>query len=103
MRRNLVTYRVKPTAVAENEKLIREVYQQLSVQALAGFHYATFKMPDGVSFVHLAIAESPEVAKEFGQLPAFKNFQKNIADRCDVPPVVNTVEEIGSFQFYQSH
>jgi hypothetical protein len=102
MKKILVRYRVKPAAVAENERLVKEVYKQLHETKIEGFHYATFKMPDGVSFVHLAFASSDEANKAFGNLPAFKNFQANIQERCDDLPLVSPITEIGSYNFIHS-
>jgi hypothetical protein len=102
MRKNLVRYRVKPNEVAENERLVKEVYKQLHHSKIEGFHYATFKMPDGVSFVHIALADNDDAHKAFGNLSAFKDFQSNIKDRCDELPVVSLVTEIGSYNFTHS-
>jgi hypothetical protein len=32
-------------------------------------------------------------------LEAFREFQRDIADRCDEPPVVTELSEVGSFRF----
>jgi hypothetical protein len=90
----MVRYKVKLDRVEENEGLVRAVYAELVESKPDGLRYATYKLDDGVSFVHLA---------EHGEdnpLPgvtAFKEFQKEIGDRCDEPPVVTELEEIGSF------
>ena len=31
---------------------------------------------------------------------AFQRFQEDIRDRCDEPPVVAELEEVGSFRFF---
>ena len=100
--KNLVTYQVKPEHVDENERLVKQVYIQLRETGIAGFHYATFKMPDGVTFVHLAITDNEEAGNAFRNLPVFKTFQSNIGERCDVMPVVNIVTEIGTYNFIES-
>ena len=98
MRNVLVRYRVKPDQVAENEQLVRAVYEELHHGRPDGFHYATFKLEDGVSFVHIAIDETTGESPLTG-LPAFQRFQQDIAERCDEPPVVSTVDRIGSYEF----
>jgi hypothetical protein len=55
MTRVMVRYTVKPDRVAENEQLVRDVYAELARTQPDGLRYATFKLPDGVSFVHLAV------------------------------------------------
>jgi hypothetical protein len=96
MKRVMVRYRVKADQVARNEELVRAVYAELADRNPEGFRYTTVKLDDGVSFVHFAIAEddSPLPAS----LPAFAEFQREIRDRCDQPPVVSQVEEVGSFR-----
>ena len=54
MRQVMVRYKVKPDRVTENEELVRAVYEELRRTEPAGLRYATFKLDDGVSFVHLA-------------------------------------------------
>jgi quinol monooxygenase YgiN len=95
MKRVMVQYKVKPDRVAENEQLVRDVYAELAVREPGGLRYGTFKLPDGVSFVHLAVHgdENP-----LQQIEAFQRFQEGIRDRCDEPPAVSQLEEIGSYR-----
>ena len=58
MKRVMVRYKVKPDRAAENEELIRAVYDELAQTKPSGFRYATFQLDDGVSFVHLALTET---------------------------------------------
>jgi hypothetical protein len=95
MRQVMVRYKVKPERVAENEELVRAVYDELQRTEPAGFRYATFQLDDGVSFVHLA--SSDDGHSPLSQVKAFKRFQEGIADRCDEAPVVTELREIGSF------
>ena len=96
MKRVMVEYKVKPDQVAANEQLVRDVYEELERTQPDGLRYGTFKLADGVSFVHLAVHgdENP-----LQQVAAFQRFQEGIRDRCDVPPAVSQLEEIGSYQF----
>jgi hypothetical protein len=96
MRQVMVRYRVKPERVAENEELVRAVYDELARTDPAGLRYATFKLDDGVSFLHLASTEDGQ--NPLSQVIAFRRFQENIADRCDERPVVTDLSEIGSFR-----
>ena len=95
MRRIMVRYRVKPDRVAENEELVRAVYDELRRAGPEGFRYATFRLPDGVSFVHLAFEE--EGVHPLGGLAAFRLFTENIEERCDEPPAVTQLREIASY------
>jgi hypothetical protein len=97
----MVRYRVKPEAVAENEALVRAVYEQLEREQPAGFRYATFVLPDGVSFVHVAAVDTDDRGP-LPDLEAFRAFQAGIDERCEEPPVVTELREVGSFRMLGS-
>ena len=59
MRRVMVRYTVKPGQEAVNEKLARAVYDELHQTQPAGLQYATFRLDDGRTFVHVAFDETP--------------------------------------------
>jgi len=96
MRRVIVRYTVKPDQVESNEGLVRAVYEELGRTAPAGLRYATFKLEDGVSFVHVASVEAADGRNPLGQVEAFARFQQGIADRCDNPPVATEMSDVGS-------
>ena len=58
MRRVMVRYKVKADRAAENESYVKKVFEQLERERPAGVRYATFKLDDGVSFVHIASIQS---------------------------------------------
>ena len=99
MRRVMVRYKVKPDQVEANEELVRAVYEELARTNPAGLRYGTFRMDDGVSFVHLASVEA-EGANPLQAVEAFARFQKGIAERCDEPPVAVELREVGSYRFF---
>src|SRR5436190_17415431 len=98
MKRVMVRYKLKPDRVAENEELVRAVYAELHRTEPDGLRYATFKLEDGVSFVHVASTETDDGRNPLADVEAFKEFQKGIGDRCEDPPVVTELDEIGSFR-----
>ena len=93
----MVRYKVKPDRVAENEELVRAVYDELHRTQPEGIRYTTFRLQDGVSFVHVAIED--EKLPGLPQVAAFQEFTREIADRCDEQPVVTVLHQIGSFGF----
>ena len=101
MKRVVVRYRVKPGEVERNEELVRAVYEELHRASPEGFRYATFRLDDGVSFVHIASHESPDESNPLPGLAAFRRFTEDIAARCDEPPVVSVASEIGSFRLLE--
>jgi quinol monooxygenase YgiN len=97
MRRVIVRYRVKPDRADENVDLVRAVYEELHKTKPEGLRYATLRLDDGVSFVHMSESESD--ANPLTEVPAFQAFQKEIADRAEEQPVVTEVDVIGSYEF----
>jgi hypothetical protein len=95
MRRVMIRYRLKPDQVERNEELVRAVYEEVHRAAPAGFRYVTFKLEDGVSFMHISESEGDE--SPLVDIAAAKEFQREIADRCDEQPVVTQLTEVGSY------
>ena len=98
MRQVIVRYKVKPDRVAENEQLVRAVYEELHRVTPEGLRYATFRMADGVSFVHLSTTETEDGRNPLTEIEAFARFQEAIGERCDEPPLVTELTEIGSYR-----
>ena len=99
MKQIMVRYRVKPGRTAENEALVHAVYEELKRTEFVGLRYATFKLDDDVSFVHIAV-ETGDGQRSLGDVEAFKEFTKDIGERCDVPPEATALREVGSFRFF---
>ena len=99
MKQVMVRYKVKPERAAENEQLVGAVYAELHETKPTGLRYATFRLEDGVSFVHLASHDSEDGQSPLSELEAFQRFQENIADRCEEGPVLSSLREIGSYRF----
>lgn len=98
MKRSLIRYKLKPDRVPENEQFVKEVFRQLQETKPEGLRYATYKLADEVSFVHIVQYATEEARQQLVGLPAFKNFQMGIRDRCEEQPVVQEVIEIGSYR-----
>jgi hypothetical protein len=98
MKRTIVRYRVKPDRVAENEALVRAVYTELHDKRPDGIAYATYRLGDGVSFVHIARSDLPDGSSSpLTDLAAFAEFTREIGERCDEPPVALEATEIGRY------
>ena len=96
----MVSYTLKPDRVAENERLAHGVYDALRETRPAGLHYATFRLGDGVSFVHIVSHEEAAGANALTALPAFQAFAAGVKDRCASPPVRVELNEIGAYGFF---
>jgi hypothetical protein len=85
---------VRPEHADENERLIEEVFAELVERGLDGIEYASYRLDDGVTFVHVATeADGQSIAT----LEAFGRFREGLGDRCDDPPDVRTATRIGSY------
>jgi L-rhamnose mutarotase len=100
MKRILVQYKVKKDKAEENIKFIQNVFDELKVNSPAGLRYASFYQPDGLSFVHIASVESEDGKNSLAESKAFTDFQKDIKDRCELPPQAIELQEIGSYNFF---
>jgi hypothetical protein len=97
---HMVSYKLKPDQVAENERLAAGVYTALRQAHPAGLRYATFRLDDGVSFVHIVAHGEADGTNSLTSLPAFQAFAAGIKDRCVEPPKRVELAEIGSYEFF---
>ena len=98
---SMVRYKVKADRADENVALVQAVYEQLNRERPAGLHYATFRLPDGVSFMHV-VYETEQPGSILGKVAAFQAFSADIASRCDEPPVATEITPVGSYAFGSS-
>lgn len=100
MKRVMVRYKLKADKVEENKQLVKAVFEELKAKQPAGIRYATFVLPDGVSFVHIASLETPDGKNPLSMTDAFPLFTKDIKDRCEEPPVAMDLTEVNSYNFF---
>jgi hypothetical protein len=100
MRTVMVRYKVKADRAAENVDYINQVFEQLERETPAGLHYATFRLKDGVSFVHIAAHETGDGSNSLTSLQAFQAFTAGIKDRCEVPPETIELDPLRSYRFF---
>jgi len=100
MKRMMVRYRVRADQAATNEQYVKDVFAQLEQRQPSGVRYASFKLDDGVSFVHIVSQETSDGTNPLSDLPAFKAFTAAIAQRCEERPVVAQLNEVGSYRMF---
>jgi len=93
----VIRYRTKPECADENERLVRAVFAELAEHGPDGLRYATFRLDDGVSFLHVAVLDAEE--NPLSSSPAFGEFQSGIADRLAEGPLQSDATVIGNFGF----
>lgn len=101
MKRMIVRYKVKAGKAEENEKYIQKVFEELHKNRPDGLRYASFKLSDGVSFVHIVSVETRDDRNLLIETTAFKTFNAGIKDRCEEQPVLMEMTEVGSYRFFE--
>lgn len=100
MKRVIVRYKVKSDRVEENERLVRAVYAQLERECPDGIRYATLKLDDGVSFMHIATIDTADGKNPLLALSAFAEFSASIDDRCEEKPKSGSWTRVGGYRFF---
>jgi hypothetical protein len=93
----VVSYQVKPEAVAEHVRLIEGVFAQLRAEQPGNIEYKVVRLDDGVSFVHVSTADTPDGANPLPELAAFKEFGRDSAARVATAPVPTAADIVGSY------
>ena len=96
----VVRYKVKPEFVEENERLIARVFAELAEREPDGLEYASFRLADGVSFLHVATIDAPDGGNPLSAIAAFADFTRDIGRRCDEPPVGLDASLVGSYRCF---
>ena len=96
MKHVMVRYTVRPDCAEENARLIGRVFEKLHQTAPDGLSYASYRMDDGVTFVHVASVADPD-NNPLRQLSEFHAFTSTIRDRCEEAPVTTTLHEVGRY------
>jgi hypothetical protein len=99
MSRVVVTYKTAPERADENAELVERVFDELNEKNPDGIRYASFRLADGVSFVH--IAETGGDANPLAETSAFAEFQREIKDRCVEGPNPQDATLLGSYRVFE--
>jgi len=94
----IVRYQTRADAADDNQKLVERVFAQLAENDPGGLRYATFRLADGVTFIHVAVIEGE--TNPLAQTPTFKEFGQGIGDRCEQGPVPSDATLVGSYRFF---
>jgi hypothetical protein len=96
MKRTIVRYTVKPGQEDVNADLVRAVYSELASLKPDGFKYATYRLDDGRTFIHIAEQER-DGDSLLPTVPAFREFQAGVRERCESGPVAEGAELVGRY------
>jgi hypothetical protein len=101
MRHTMVTYTVKPGREEENAALVRAVFEELAQLGPEGFRYAAFHNRETRQFVHLYTDEGGAPGVNLQDLPSFKAFVAEAADRHQQPAGFTQPELIGDYRTFE--
>ena len=93
----IIRYRTRPEASEENSRLIEAVFSSLAELKPTDFFYTAYRLADGETFVHLARLDGPE--NPLATLPAFVEFQRDLAQRCIEQPAPSEATIVGSYAY----
>ena len=96
MRHVMVRYTTRPDRADENARLIETVFERLQRSAPPGLTYASYRLEDGVSFMHVASVADPD-HNPLQSLAEFKAFTAGVRDRCEIPPVTTVLQRVGHY------
>ncbi|MCU1374896.1 MAG: hypothetical protein JWO68_2182 [Actinomycetia bacterium] len=96
----VVRYRTKPERAEENQQLVEAVFAELAELGATGFSYASFRLDDGVSFVHVVVEDDAPGSVALNEVPAFQAFVAGIADRCEEGPVAMGSTVVGAHRMF---
>jgi hypothetical protein len=92
---SVIRYRTRPDAAEENVQLVEAVYAALAEARPRNFEYATYRLDDGATFVH--VARLPDTENPLATLPEFVEFQRELVDRCIEQPDPRGATVVGSY------
>ena len=80
----VVRYTTRPERADENQALVEKVFGELAEHRPEGLRYATFRLEDGVTFVHVASTDTADGSNPLATTAAFGEFQQQIADELPI-------------------
>lgn len=96
----MMRYKTRPEAAEENQRLVEAVFAELAENKPEGLRYASFRLDDGVTFVHVVEVEGDR--DPFADVAAFKAFAGTLSERLDGAVERSPSTVLGSYRFLVS-
>ncbi len=100
--KSVIRYSTKPESADENQRLVEDVYAELAARDPGGMRYATLRLADGVTFIHIFMTDSDDTPNTMGDIAAFVEFQRELAQRCVEQPAAQAASVVGSYRLLSS-
>jgi len=85
----VIRYQITPEQVAENKRLITDVFREMEAKRPANTRYLVLALPDG-TFIHVADGD-------IATLESHRAFRTGINDRCTVTPTTVEATIVGEY------
>lgn len=95
----MISYKVKPDQIGPNADLLADVYAELAATQPEGLRYATFRLDDQGRFVAFVEFDGQPGSAAHHRLASFQRYRSTLDERCEQPPVVAVLHEVGSYGF----
>lgn len=95
----MISYKVKPDQLERNAELLADVYAELAATRPDGLRYATFRLDDQGSHIALVEFDGQPGSAAHHRLASFQRYRSTLDERCEQPPVVTMLHEVGSYGF----
>ena len=95
----VVRYTTKPDRADENEALIEKVFAELAAERPAGSATPAFALPTASASCTSRRSIRRDGSNPLTATPAFADFVREIADRCEVQPVAVEASLVGAYRF----
>src|SRR3954468_7798722 len=93
----VVRYQTKPQHADENQRLVEKAFAERHPANPEGLRYSSYRLEDGVTFVHVAAVDTLDGSNPLTETTAFAEFQRGIGDRCVEGPVAASATAVGSY------
>lgn len=98
MKRQIVIYKAKSEHNAENERLLKAVFEELHAKQPKGVRYVAARLADD-TYVHIVFTDTPEgEAGPLSKLDAFRAYQAEVRNRLQAPPTTGEATIIGDYR-----
>jgi hypothetical protein len=94
----VVRYTTRADRADENQRLIEAVFAELATDRPDGLDYASYRLADGVSFVHVATVHTADGVNPLTATAAFAEFTRDIGSRCVEGPEASSASTVGSYR-----
>jgi len=92
----MIQYRVKEGLGDIQAEAVKGFVANIAGQFGQDIQYTAFRLPDGLSFKHLAWIKDEDTKTRLQAQPFFAEFSKGVQERAEEPPSVTPLTNVAS-------